>query len=136
VASFRPLRVADIPTPALVVDIVAMERNIRRMAEFFKDGPCRLRPHFKAHKTPEIARRQLAAGACSGLTCATVSEAEVAADLCDDILIANELVGPVACDRTAALAHRVRMTVAVDSAVGLDAVGRAATRAGVQVGWM
>ena len=64
----RPRTVADIPTPALVVDVPAMGRTIRRMAEFFADGPCRLRPHFKAHKTPEIASRQLAAGSCSGLT--------------------------------------------------------------------
>ena len=111
-----------------------MERNIRRMADFFRDGPCRLRPHFKAHKTPEIARRQLSAGSCSGLTCATVSEAEVAADLCDDLLIANEPIGPGKCERIAALARRVRMTVAVDSEAGLDAIGLAARNAGVTVG--
>ena len=128
------MRVADIPTPALVVDVAAMERNIRRMAEFFAAGVCRLRPHFKAHKTPEIARRQLLAGSCTGLTCATVSEAEVAAELCQDILIANEVVGPGTCDRVAALAHRVRVTVAVDSRAGLEAVGRAAVDAGVTVG--
>ena len=133
-ASPRPARVSEIPTPALVVDVAAMERNIRRMAEFFRDGPCRLRPHFKAHKTPEIARRQLTAGSCSGLTCATVSEAEVVADLCDDILIANEPIGPGKCERVAALAHRVRMTIAVDSEAGLLAIGRAAQRAGVTVG--
>ena len=133
-ASPRPTRVAEIATPALVVDVAAMERNIRRMADFFRDGPCRLRPHFKAHKTPEIARRQLSAGSCSGLTCATVSEAEVAADLCDDLLIANEPIGPGKCERIAALARRVRMTVAVDSEAGLDAIGLAARNAGVTVG--
>ena len=63
------------------------------MAAFFAEGPCRLRPHVKAHKTPEIARRQLAAGSCVGLTCATVGEAEYVADFADDVLIANELVG-------------------------------------------
>ena len=63
-----PSRIAEIQTPAIVVDIGAMERNIRRMADFFASGACRLRPHFKAHKTPEIARRQLAAGSCTGLT--------------------------------------------------------------------
>ena len=93
----RARTIAEIPTPALLVDVPAMARNIRRMAEFFAEGPCKLRPHFKAHKTPEIARRQLAAtptgarpgGSCTGLTCATVAEAEVAAEFCDDILIAN-----------------------------------------------
>ena len=68
-------KVIDIPTPALVIDVAAMDRNIRRMADFFASGSCKLRPHFKAHKTPAIARRQLAAGSCTGLTCATVSEA-------------------------------------------------------------
>jgi D-serine deaminase-like pyridoxal phosphate-dependent protein len=81
----RPQTIADIPTPALIVDIVAMDRNIQRMACFFREGPCTLRPHFKAHKTPEVARRQLAAGSCVGLTCATVSEAEIAAAVCDDL---------------------------------------------------
>ena len=72
-------RRCDIPTPALIVDVAALDRNIARMAAFFAAGACRLRPHFKAHKTPEIARRQLAAGSCVGITCATVSEAEVVA---------------------------------------------------------
>jgi D-serine deaminase-like pyridoxal phosphate-dependent protein len=133
-ASHVPRRVVDLPTPALVLDIAALDRNIRRMADAFRDGPSRLRPHVKAHKTPEIARRQLSAGSCVGLTCATVSEAESVSRLCDDILIANEVVGPGKCERVAALAQRVRMTVAVDSAAGLDAIGRAATCAGVTVG--
>ncbi|MBI2189329.1 MAG: DSD1 family PLP-dependent enzyme [Acidobacteria bacterium] len=111
-----------------------MTRNIERMAAFFRTGPCRLRPHFKAHKTPEIARRQLAAGGCTGLTCATVGEAERAADLCDDILLANEPVGPGKCERLGALARRVAVTVAVDSTAALEAIAAAATRAGVTIG--
>ncbi len=125
---------AEIPTPALVVDIPAMERNIRRMAGFFRDGPCRLRPHFKAHKTPEIARRQLAAGSCTGLTCATVGEAEVAAELCDDILIANQVLGPGKARRVAELARRVDLTVAVDSTAGLEQLSEAARDARATVG--
>ena len=73
------------------------------MAAFFAPRRCQLRPHFKAHKTPEIARRQLAAGACTGMTCATVFEAEIAARLCDDIRIANEFVGADSCRRVARL---------------------------------
>lgn len=130
----RPEDVRDIPTPALVVDVAAMDRNIRRMAAFFSTGPCRLRPHFKAHKTPEIARRQLAAGACTGLTCATVAEAEVAASLSPSLLLANEPVGPRKCDRLAALAAACEVIVAVDSVAGLDDVAAAARRAGVTVG--
>ena len=104
----------------------AMDRNIRRMARFFADGATRLRPHFKAHKTPEIAKRQLAAGSVSGVTCATVAEAEVAAALSDDILIANEVVLPEQCRRLAALSERASVTVAVDSQLGLDRLASAA----------
>jgi D-serine deaminase-like pyridoxal phosphate-dependent protein len=137
-----PRTIADIPTPALLVDVPAMERNIRRMAEFFTEGPCRLRPHFKAHKTPEIARRQLAAaptgarpgGSCTGLTCATVSEAEIAADFCNDVLIANEILGPGKAARVAALAKRIDITVAVDSPTALQDIAATARDAAVKVG--
>ncbi len=138
----RPRTVADIPTPALVVDVPAMERNIRRMSEFFAEGPCKLRPHFKAHKTPEIAHRQLAAaptgarpgGSCTGLTCATVSEAEIAAEFCDDILIANEVLGPGRAKSVAALAKRIDIKVAVDSQAALQDIAAAASDTGVEVG--
>jgi D-serine deaminase-like pyridoxal phosphate-dependent protein len=127
-------RLSDIPTPALIVDVAALDRNIARMAAFFASGPCKLRPHFKAHKTPEIARRQLAAGSCVGITCATVSEAEVVADLCGDLLIANEIVSADKCARVAALARRVTVTVAIDSVIGIESLASAAKAAGVTLG--
>jgi D-serine deaminase-like pyridoxal phosphate-dependent protein len=130
----KPSRLSEIPTPALLVDVAALDRNIARMAAFFASGSCRLRPHFKAHKTPEIARRQLAAGSCVGLTCATVSEAETTADLCSDLLIANEIVSADKCTRVAALARRVAMTVAIDSVAGAEALAAAAKAAGVTIG--
>jgi len=130
----HPRTISEIPTPALLVDVPAMERNIRRMAAFFAQGPCRLRPHFKAHKTPEIARRQLAGGSCSGLTCATVGEAEAAATFCDDILIANQVLGVGKAERVAALARRIDIKVAVDSLAGLDDIAAAAREAGVTIG--
>lgn len=130
----RARRVSEIPTPALVINVAAMDRNIQRMARFFADGPCRLRPHFKAHKTPEIARRQLAAGSVTGLTCATVREAEVAGSLTGDILIANEIVDEVSCERVAALASGRTIAVAADSVTGVDLMGAVAHRAGVRVG--
>jgi D-serine deaminase-like pyridoxal phosphate-dependent protein len=129
-----PSNLREIPTPALIVDVAALDRNIARMAAFFAAGPCRLRPHFKAHKTPEIARRQLAAGSCVGLTCATVDEAEVASDLCDDLLIANEIVSPDKCARVAALAREIAVTVAIDSAAGIETLAAASRAAGVTIG--
>jgi D-serine deaminase-like pyridoxal phosphate-dependent protein len=124
----------DIPTPALVLDAAALDRNIRAMAEFFSEGPCRLRPHVKAHKTPEIARRQLAAGGCIGLTCATVSEAEAVAALTADLLIANEVIGRERCERVARLARERSVMVAVDSAAGVEQLAEAARHVGVTVG--
>lgn len=129
-----PRTLAEIPTPALLIDVPAMERNIRRMSQFFAERPCRLRPHFKAHKTPEIACRQLAAGSCIGLTCATVSEAEVAAAFCHNILIANEVIGRDKCARVAALARRHDVTIAVDSVPGLEQIGAAARDAQARIG--
>jgi D-serine deaminase-like pyridoxal phosphate-dependent protein len=130
-----PKTLTDIPTPALVVDVQAMERNIRTMAEFFADFACKLRPHFKAHKTPEIARRQLAAGSCTGITCATVREAEVVAEFCDDILIANQVIGADKAGRVAAIAARgIDIKVAVDSVEGAGRLAEAASEAGVEIG--
>jgi len=130
-----PRTIHDIPTPALILDVPTMERNIRRMADFFADGPTKLRPHFKAHKTPEIARRQLAAGSCVGLTCATVGEAEVAAAFCDDILIANQVIGLDKCARVAILAKSgIDIKVAVDSELGLEQMSKAAQDTGTTVG--
>ena len=130
------MKLHEIPTPALVVDLSAMERNIRRMAEFYAESTCKLRPHFKAHKTPAIARRQLAAGSCTGLTCATVGEAEIVVReaLTDDILIANEVVGPGKAARVARLARQADVKVAVDSDVGLEDLTRAASAEGVEIG--
>ena len=132
--SSRPHTRAEISTPALIADVAALDRNIARMAAFFGGGSCRLRPHFKAHKTPAIAKRQLAAGSCTGMTCATVGEAEIAAAFCDDVLIANEVVSPAKCARVAALARQIRVTTAIDSLAGLEALSQAARGAGGRVG--
>ena len=69
---------SQIRTPALLVDMTAMESNLKKMAAFFAEGPTKLRPHYKNHKCVALARRQLAQGA-NGITCATLSEAEVLA---------------------------------------------------------
>jgi D-serine deaminase-like pyridoxal phosphate-dependent protein len=128
-----PHTLSDIPTPALIVDVPVMEQNIRRMADYFAARSCKLRPHFKAHKTPEIARRQLAAGSCTGLTCATVAEAEAVVALADDVLVANEIVDSDRCRRVMRWPS-MRMTIAADSIVGLGCMNVAAVEAGVTVG--
>jgi len=106
---------ALIPTPALVIETEALERNLRRMSGYFGGTHAKLRPHFKSHKCVAIARRQLEAGNAVGITCAKLSEAEVlASGGIPDILIANQVVGPGKAERVAELARTCRLTVAVD----------------------
>ena len=70
------MNVADIDTPALLVDLDVMEGNLKKMADYFAGRKCKARPHFKNHKTPALARKQLDSGAI-GMTCATLREAEI-----------------------------------------------------------
>src|SRR5271154_3469367 len=70
----RPLTLAELPTPALLLDLAAFESNLRTLADHCRHAGCGFRPHAKTHKCPEIARRQVAAGAL-GVCVATVPEA-------------------------------------------------------------
>jgi D-serine deaminase-like pyridoxal phosphate-dependent protein len=119
--------VEDLDTPALLVDIEALDRNIAYMASYLRERGIAWRPHAKAHKSPAIAHREIAAGAI-GITCAKLGEAEVyAASGIRDILIANQIVGPIKTRRLAALAHQVEIMVAVDhieQAIAIDAAAR------------
>lgn len=119
------MKVADLPTPALVIDVTAFEHNISTMAAALPGA--RLRPHVKAHKCTDIARRQAAAGHRS-FCCATAREVigMARAGLGDDLLLANEMVDPA---RLGAMAEcNARVTVAVDS----DATIEAAVAAGIR----
>jgi D-serine deaminase-like pyridoxal phosphate-dependent protein len=116
---------SQLDTPALLIDLDALERNIGRMAAYFAARPVALRPHAKTHKCPEIALRQLAAGAI-GITCAKLGEAEVmAAAGVRDILIANQITGRIKIDRLTDLAARCDLMVAVDDAENVAALGAA-----------
>jgi D-threonine aldolase len=110
--------VADIDTPALLVDAAALEENIATMAAALPGA--RLRPHVKAHKCTSLARRQAAAGHY-GFTCATIRECEgmAAAGLGEDLLLANEVLDARRLGNLAAAGARV--TVAVDSAETIEA---------------
>jgi D-serine deaminase-like pyridoxal phosphate-dependent protein len=97
---------ASLNTPALVVDVEALERNIAAMAAFAAARGLALRPHAKTHKSVEIARRQIAAGAV-GVCCAKLGEAEaLSAGGIENILITSPVVGPAAVERLVALAAR------------------------------
>lgn len=130
-ASIIGMDVAAVDTPALVVDLDAMESNLRTMAAFFRERPAKLRPHAKTHKSPTIARKQIALGAV-GITCAKLGEAEVMAEAgIEDILIANQIIGPIKIPRLIALLHHTRVTVAVDSGENLRDLAAAAAAQGV-----
>jgi D-serine deaminase-like pyridoxal phosphate-dependent protein len=119
----RALRtVHDLPTPALLVDIDALSANVARMAAHARAIGVQLRPHFKTHKSVEIARLQRDAGAV-GFTVATPHEAEtlVAAGF-DDVLVAHSPVGTGRAQRLAALRRRARVAFVIDSLDGARAL--------------
>jgi D-serine deaminase-like pyridoxal phosphate-dependent protein len=127
----------DLISPALVLDIDAAQRNIDRMAgELTQMGRATIRPHYKTHKSPDLARRQLEAGA-GGLSMATVWEAAVlAAAGMDDLFVVNTVAHPAKIAMLAELARDHRILVAVDEAPNAAAHSAAAVRAGSTLGIM
>jgi 3-hydroxy-D-aspartate aldolase len=122
---------ADVDTPALLIDLDAFERNLKRMADAVAKAGVRLRPHAKTHKSPVIGLKQMALGAV-GLCCQKVSEAEAMVEGgIPDVFVSNEVIGARKLDRLAALAHQARVMVAVDNEEAVEALGMAARKAGV-----
>ena len=121
----RPIDELDTPVP--IVDLDALEQNIAGIAAAVAERGAAWRPHVKVHKTPAIAHMQLAAGAI-GVACAKLGEAEVlAAAGMRDIMVANQIVGPIKTRRLAALCRHADIIVAVDdprNVAELDAVAR------------
>jgi D-serine deaminase-like pyridoxal phosphate-dependent protein len=120
-------------TPFAVVDLDIMERNLDRMARYFRDRPANLRPHFKHHKCTEIARMQIDAGAV-GITCQTSDEvaAAVRAGIAD-VLMANVVADPARLASLARSAGLGRVTVAVDSGAAAGMASAAALHAGTEL---
>ncbi len=130
------VKLYDLDTPALLVDLDLLEQNLVDMASAVLSGGKRLRPHTKTHKTLEIAQRQLAAGA-TGLTVAKLGEAEVYAERgIDDLFIANQIIGAQKVARLIDLAGRVRVRVGVDSQECAAPIAQAASEAGLTIALM
>jgi len=123
----------DIPTPAMVIDEVAVDRNIKRLADYAKKMKVGIRPHTKTHKSVLMAKKQTAAGA-TGLTVAKVGEAEVMADAGDDLLLAYPALDRFRTARIAEIAKRKTLRMSIDSKVAADAIAEAARSAGSTVG--
>jgi D-serine deaminase-like pyridoxal phosphate-dependent protein len=123
----------EIDTPALLVDLDIMEKNLRTMANFFQGKRAKFRPHTKVHRVPALALKQIEAGA-TGICCQKVSAAEVmvAAGI-GDIMIATEIVTPSKINRLIQLATCANITVPVDSVQNADDLSKAAIEQGMKL---
>ncbi|HSJ64997.1 MAG TPA: alanine racemase [Gemmatimonadaceae bacterium] len=124
-----PFNASMLETPAPVVDLDRLERNLDRAASYAAEHGLGLRPHIKTHKTPWIAAEQLARGAI-GITCATAHEAQVMSAVAKDILAAYPPVTPPRIARLLALPGDVALMVALDSTESVERIAAGARAAG------
>ncbi len=123
----------EVDTPALVIDLDAFERNLRRLADKVRGSGVRLRPHAKTHKCPVIALKQIELGAV-GVCVQKVSEAEAMVyGGVRDVLVTNEIVGRQKLRHLMALAHTARIGVCLDDPSQIGALEAAAGDAGVSL---
>ncbi len=116
------MTIDDLDTPAMVLDLERVERNVARVAEYARRHGLNLRPHTKTHKIPALGKLQLAHGA-AGLTVAKPSEAEVMAESgVKDLLVAYPVVGRQKVERLTRLLEQTRITVALDSLEAAEAL--------------
>ncbi len=127
------MTIDQLETPAVVVDLDVLAKNLKGLSDYVRQHNLKLRPHTKTHKIPEIARMQIESG-CSGITVAKTGEAEVMAGAgLDNILVAYPVFGAEKDKRLAELARDKKITVAVDSIVTAEALSRAAKQAGTTI---
>jgi len=127
------MNISELDTPALVIDLDIMERNLRRVGEYCAANGLRLRPHTKTHKVPAVGKRQLDSGAV-GLTVAKVGEAEVMlGSKTPDLLIAYPVIGRSKLARLMQVAKKTKVTVALDSISVARQLSEAAKEAQVEI---
>jgi D-serine deaminase-like pyridoxal phosphate-dependent protein len=130
----QPTRVADLDTPALLIDLDIMERNLERLAGYCREHKLRLRPHTKTHKIPALARKQIELGA-AGLTVAKVGEAEVMLEAKPpELLVAYPIIGQKKLDRLMDVARATSVAVSLDSLFVAQQLSDAASKQGVEIG--
>ena len=128
------MKISDLDTPSVIIDLDVMERNIRRMHDHLTKHHIAIRPHIKNHKIPAIAHMQLREGA-TGITCQKIGEAEVMANAgLTDILIAFNIVGQTKLERLGRLARQAKMSVIADSEYVVRGLSEMATSEGVDIG--
>ncbi|MBI4028729.1 MAG: alanine racemase [Verrucomicrobia bacterium] len=127
------MTIHELDTPCLLVNLDALHSNLKRMADYCRKHGLNLRPHTKTHKSPDIARLQIAQG-FPGITCAKVGEAEVMAEHgITDILICFPVVGEIKTQRLCRLTRKAKIAVALDSVEAADGIAREAIRQGVTI---
>jgi D-serine deaminase-like pyridoxal phosphate-dependent protein len=125
------MRLDELETPVPVVDMDRMEANINRLQTYLDEHKIASRPHIKTHKIPEIAQKQMDAGAV-GITCQKLSEAEVMADAgFNDIFVPYNIVGERKLKRLMNLAARAHVSVTADSSVVVRGLSKAAQESGL-----
>ena len=126
---------SELDTPAFVVDLDAMERNIQKMATYFQGRHAKLRPHMKHHKTPAIAHKQLAAGSVVGVCCQKLGEAEVMVDAgIDNVLVTYEVIGSTKIRRLMSLRRQANVMVTADALDNVKDLSEGAQAFGVSLG--
>jgi len=123
----------QLATPALIIDLLTVERNLARLADYAAEHELDVRPHTKTHKSKHFAAMQIAAGA-RGLTAAKVGEAEVMAEVTDDVLVAFPALDRARTRRIAALGRHHTVRVAVDSKQAATALAEAARSGHATIG--
>ena len=119
---------AEVATPALIIDLDAFERNVATLREYIETAGVRLRAHSKTHKSVDIARYQVDHGGACGICCQKVSEAEImVAGGITDVMVSNQVVDPRKIARLAQLAKRARVLVCIDDLQNVADLSAAAT---------
>ncbi len=127
---------ADIQTPALVLDLDALERNVKKMGGYAKAHGMRHRAHGKMHKSVDVLKLQMELGGAAGVCCQKVSEAEVFVRAgIKDVLVSNQVRDPAKIDRLAQLPkHGSEITVCVDDVANVAELSDAAQKHGTELG--
>jgi len=128
------VRVSDLDTPAILIDLDIMDRNLRKLSDYGREHGMRVRPHTKTHKIPALARKQIELGA-AGLTVAKVGEAEVMLSAqTPDLLIAYPILGARKLDRLMRVARQTAVAMSLDSLFVARQLSDAASAHQVEVG--
>lgn len=122
-----------LPTPAMIVEMAAMEANLTELARLCKAAALNFRPHVKTHKTPEVGHLQMASGAI-GLTCAKLGEVEAMVEGgLSNLLLTTAVVGRAKLAHLASLAERADITVVADCEEHVEGLAAAGARVGVLI---